>query len=103
MATTMTAGMMASSAGDQPAQPGVQADVEEALHDDLAGQRAGEGGVLAGGEQGEGEHGAGAGDAEQRGEQFVGVLDLGDVGVAAAMEDGRGHDQDGGVDEAAPA
>ena len=43
---------------------GLSLNVEEAFHDDLAGEGSGDGGVLAGGEQSEGEHGAGAGEAE---------------------------------------
>ena len=37
--------------------------------------------------------------AEQRREQLVGVLDLGDLVVAGAVEGGGRHDQDRGVDE----
>ena len=46
-------------AGDQAAQPGLQADIEKTFHDDLAGKRAGERGVLPGGEQGASEQRAG--------------------------------------------
>ena len=73
--------------------------MDEAFHDDLAGERAGDGGVLAGGEQSDGEEGAGAGRAQERAEELVGVLDGGDFEVAAAMEDGGGDDQDGRIDE----
>ena len=67
---------------DEPAQPRPEPDVEEALHHDLAGERAGERRVLPGREQREREHRARA-RAEQRREQLVRVLDLGDLGVAA--------------------
>ena len=37
--------------GDEAAQLGLQADIQKTFHDDLAGERAGECGVLPGGEQ----------------------------------------------------
>ena len=37
--------------------------------------------------------------AEQRRQQLVGILDLGDVGVAGRMKRGRSDDQDRGIDE----
>src|SRR5258708_6812899 len=38
-------------AGDEAAEPGLEGDVEEALHDDLAGEGSVDGGGLVGGEQ----------------------------------------------------
>ena len=90
---------MAMRAGDQPPQPGREADVEETFHHDLAGERAGESRVLAGGEQRHGEEGAGDADAEHRAEQLVGVLDFRHVLVAGPVKGGGGEDEDGGVDE----
>jgi len=46
---TSAAGMMGDGAGDEPAEPGFEPNVEKSFHDDLASQRAGERGVLAGG------------------------------------------------------
>ena len=42
-------------AGDEAAQPGLDSDFEEALHDNLAGESADDGGVLAAGEQADAE------------------------------------------------
>ena len=82
-------------ARDQPAQPRAHADVEKAFHHDLAGQRAGERGVLSGSEQRDGEEHAGDTDAQQRAEQFVGVLNFGDVLMAGPVKGGGREDQDG--------
>ena len=87
------------AAGDEAAEPLGDADVDEALHDNLAGEGAGNGGVLAGGKQSDGEERAGAGGSDERAEELVGVLDGGDLKVAGAMEDGGGNDEDGGIDE----
>ncbi len=76
-----------------------QAQVEEPFHDDLAGERAGEGGVLSAGEQRQRKDGGRTADAQQRREKLVGVLDLGHLGVAAGVERRGGNDEDGGVDE----
>ena len=57
-------------------------------------KRAGERGVLAGREKRQGEHGAGPGDAEQRRQQLVGILDFGDVAVAMCVERGRRDDRE---------
>ena len=67
---------------DQPAQPRAQAQVDEAFHHDLAGERAGERGVLARAEQRHGEQHARHRRAEQRRQQLVRVADVGDVLVA---------------------
>ena len=56
---TMMAGMMASPRVMQAAKPGLEADVEEAFHHDLASERSGERRVLAGSKEREGEDGAG--------------------------------------------
>ena len=67
---------------------GRDAKIEKTLHHDLAGERAGESRVLAGGEQRHGEERAGDADAEGRAEQFVGVLYFRHVLVAGPMKDG---------------
>ena len=85
-------------ARDQPPQPRPDADVEKPFHHDLAGERARQRRVLPGGEQRERERRARA-RAEQRSEQLVGVLDLGDVAVAGGMEGRRRDDEDRRVDE----
>ena len=54
---------------------------------------------MSGGEQGQGEHHAGSGKAEQRSQELVRIADLGDLGVAGAMKDRGGDDEDGGIDE----
>ena len=86
-------------AGDQSAQPWAQANVKKAFHHDLAGERAGERGVLTGSEKRQGKYRARSGYAEERRQQFVGILDFGDVAVAVPVESGGGDDQDRGVDE----
>jgi len=45
------------------------------------------------------EYGARPGHAQERREQLVGLLDLGDRGMTGAMEGGRGDDQDRRIDE----
>ena len=59
-------------AGDEPADPGLDAPVHEAFHHDLAGERAGDGAALAAGQQRDGEQSAGGGGAQQRRERQVG-------------------------------
>ena len=83
---------------DQAPQPRTEADVEKALHHDLAGQRASERRVLSGREQRERERGARAG-AEQRRQQLVRVLNLGDFGVSRGVKGRRRDDEDRRVDE----
>ncbi len=86
-------------AGDEAADPAGQPDFEEAFHDDLAGEGAGDGRVLAGGEEGQRKHGAGSGEAEQRGEELIGVADFGDFVMSLFVEDCSGDDQDRRVHE----
>ena len=73
--------------------------MQESLHDDLAGERSGKRRVLARGEQRDGKDGAGAGKTKHGRQQAEGILDLRHLGVSAAMENGGGDDQDGGIDE----
>ena len=87
------------TAGDEAAQPRGDLEVNEAFHDDLAGEGSCNGRVLAGGEQSDGEQRAGEGCADQGAEELIGVFDGGDLEVAAAMEDGGGNDEDAGVNE----
>ena len=68
-------GQNGQGAGDETAHPGLDAPVHEAFHDDLAGERAGDGAALTAGEQGDGKERAGGGGAEQRGEGEVGDAD----------------------------
>ena len=78
---------------------GLRRNLQKAFHHDLAGERAGERGVLAGASSAQANSGAGEAHAEHGREQLVGVGDLGDV-VQAARVEGRGaQDEDGGVDE----
>ena len=85
--------------GDQPPQPGADADVEKALHDDLAGERAGDRRRLAGGEERHRERRRGDRRAEERRQQAVRLLQLGDLEMPGAMEDRRRDDENRGVDE----
>ncbi len=73
----MIAGHDRHQARDQPAQPRPQPDVDEAFHDDLPGQRAGQGGVLAGAQQRQREQRAAGRRAQERRQQLVGVADVG--------------------------
>src|SRR6266567_3426005 len=86
-------------AGNEPAEPGPEANVKEAFHDDLACKRAGEGGVLAGGKQGAGEKRAGKAGAEDGAEEFVGIGDLSDVTQPAGVESGGAKNEDRGIDK----
>ena len=86
-------------AGDEAAQPGPQADIEKTFHDDLAGEGAGERGVLPGGEQGAGEERAREAGAERGAEEFVRLSDVGDLAEAAGVKGGSAEHEDGGVDE----
>ena len=96
---TMIAGHDRDEARDEAAQPRAQADVDEAFHHDLAGERAGERRVLARAEQRHREQRARHRRAEKRREELVGVADVGHVLVAGAVERGGGHHEDRGVDE----
>src|SRR5712692_1864167 len=86
-------------AGDEPAKPGLEANVEKAFHDDLAGQCAGERGVLARGEQSASEKRAGEARSEDGGEKFVGVGDFGDVVKAAGVESSGAKNEDRRIDK----
>src|SRR6266567_4211323 len=86
-------------AGNEPAEPGPEANVKETFHDDLASKRAGEGGVLAGGKQGAGEKRAGKAGAEDGAEEFVGIGDLSDVTQPAGVESGGAKNEDRGIDK----
>jgi hypothetical protein len=85
--------------GDQAALPESNVYVDEAIHDDLPGQRVRKGGLLARRQQGDGEHRAGERHAEHGGQQSVGIVDVGDVLVGRAMKGRRRDDQDRRVDE----
>ena len=74
-------GKNGEQAGDHPAQPGLDAPVHEAFHNDLAGEGSGDGAALSGGEKRDREHGAGDGRPEQRRESQVGNADPIAVGV----------------------
>src|SRR5207247_167976 len=86
-------------AGNEPAEPGPEANVKETFHDDLACKRAGEGGVLAGGKQGAGEKRAGKAGAENGAEEFVGIGDLSDVTQPPGVESGGAKNENRGIDE----
>src|SRR5713226_8690723 len=81
---------------DKPAQPRLEANVEKAFHDDLAGQRAGQRGVLAGGEQRASEERAGEAHSKDGAEELVGVGDFRDVVEAAGMESSGAKNQNCG-------
>jgi len=87
------------AARDQPSYQGPQAQVKEALHDDLTGESAGDGGRLAGGDEGDGKGDRSEVHAEDGLEQAVRLLDLGDPGVAGLKEGGGRHDQERRVDQ----
>ena len=92
---------MAISPRDQPAQPRAQADVDETFHHDLSGERAGERGILSRSQQRHGEENARHAHAEQRTEQFVGVLNFRHVLMARPVKRRRREDEDRAIDEAA--
>ena len=96
---TMAAGTMAMPRVMRRRSHGRMPDVEEPFHHDLAGERSGERRVLTRRQQREREHDARRADAEQRRQQLVRVLNLGDLRVARAVERRRGDDEDRRVDE----
>jgi len=59
-------GKNGDAARDEAANPGFETDLEEAFHDNLPGERAGDRRVLAGGEESASEEGAGEACAERR-------------------------------------
>ncbi len=77
------AGMMAMERVIRRRSHGRMRKLRIAFHDHLAGQGAGEGGGLAGAEQGDGEDDAGEAGAQQRRQQHVRLLNLGDHDVRA--------------------
>src|SRR5260370_34168260 len=86
-------------AGDEPAEPGLEANVEKTFHHNLAGQSAGERGVLAGGEQRTGEERAGEAGSEDGAEELVGVSDFGNVVKAAGVEGRGAKNENRGIDK----
>ena len=84
---------------DQPPQPRPEADVEEPLHHDLAGQRAGERRVLPRREQRQREHGARAAAPSSGVSSLYASWISATSRVPARVEGRRGDDQDRGVDE----
>ncbi len=86
-------------AGDEPAKPGLEPKVEKTFHDNLAGQGAGERGVLAGGEQRTSEERAGEAGPEDGAEELVGVSDFGDVVKAAGVESRGAKNENRGIDK----
>ena len=62
---------------------------QKTFHDNLAGERAGERGVLSRSQQRAGKHGAGETGAQQRAQQFVGVCNFRDVMEAASVKHRR--------------
>src|SRR2546425_1221951 len=86
-------------AGNEPAEPGPEANVKETFHDDLAGEGARQRGVLAGGKQGAGEERAGEAGPENGAEEFVGIGDLSDVTQSAGVERCGAKNEDRGIDE----
>ena len=86
-------------AGNEPAEPRFEVNVEKAFHDDLAGERARQRGVLPGGKQGAGEERAGKAGAENGAEEFVGIGDLSDVTQPPGVESGGTKNENGGVDK----
>src|SRR5712672_3591857 len=80
-------------ARDEPAKPRLQANIQKAFHDDLAGERAGKRGVLSRGQQRARENGAGQAYAKHRAEQFVGVGYFRDVVKAARVKRGGAQDE----------
>ena len=78
---------------------GFKPNLQETFHHDLAGQRAGERGILPGGEQREGEQRAGKARAQYGGEQFVGLRDVRNFVEPARVERGGAENQNGRIDE----
>ena len=77
---------------DQTAEPRTEPDVDEALHHDLAGQRARQRRILAGGQQCHGEECACECSAQHWRQQHVGVVDIGHAGMLGAIERRSGRD-----------
>src|SRR5205823_2029480 len=73
--------------------------IQKTFHRKLPGERASQGRVLSGSEQGHREKGTGHADAQQRAEQFIGVLNFRDLLVPRPMENRGCQYQDRAVDE----
>ena len=83
---------------DQAARDRPQPQAQEAVHDELPGERCGQRGVEAAGDQRHAEQFGGDGRAEDRRDQPVGVPEFGDVLMAVGVKSRRRQDQDRGVD-----
>jgi hypothetical protein len=83
---------------DQPANPRPDADVDEALHHNLARQSAGDGGILATAQQRHAKEDARRVAPKGRGQQLVRRVDV-DIGVGVdGVVEGRGRqDEDGRI------
>src|SRR5262249_56052011 len=86
-------------AGNQSPQAGPKPNVEKTFHYDLARQGTGQGRVLTGSEQSDGEECARTAHAEQWRKKLVCFLDFGDVVAAVRVKRRRGNNQDCGVDK----
>src|SRR5579864_477245 len=84
-------------ASDESAHPRLDPPVHETFHDNLAGQGAGDGTALAGGQQRNGEKCAGGGCSEQRGKCQVGDPDP--VAFGAEGDELATRDRDAGLAE----
>src|SRR6266704_6066491 len=73
-------------ASNEAAQPRLEANVEEAFHNNLTRERAGERGVLAGGEQSASKKRAGETGSQDGTEELVSVGDFGDVVQATRVK-----------------
>lgn len=85
-------------ARDQPALIARHLHVQEAIHDDLTGDRAGKRRALARREQRDAEQPRGRA-ADDRRDQPIGLLDVGDARLARRMERRAGQHEDRGIDE----
>ena len=84
---------------NQPPQPGRQTEVQESLHHDLPSQCSGQGGVLAGTQQGYGKEYAGHLRSEQRRQGVVSILDFCHLVQPVAVERAGRHDENRRVNE----
>src|SRR5678815_4089012 len=75
--------------GDETTEPRTEADVDEALHDNLTGKRASQRRVLARAEQRDGKQNSGGTRAEQGRQELVRVADVCHRFVLGAVEDRR--------------
>src|SRR4029077_7797062 len=84
---------------DEPAEPGLETNVQEAFHHDLAGQRAGKRRILSGGEQRASKERARQARSKHGAEKFVGVGDFRHVVKAATMKSRSPKNQNRGIDK----